>query len=259
MQLYALNEDNLIVSIESADRRQKYRCPECLSPLLLRQGSINRPHFAHVKKANSCRRAQMSANHLALQQFLASLFPKEAQMEKRFEAIQRVADVALPEKKVIFEVQCSLISIEEIKERTADYLSLGYRPIWLLHLDRFRGAKVEGLSHINCYFTDFNALGKGQFYDRLPLTSKSAGHLFAIDIASFAEVPPWKGKAPPLLQERLKRPLFVQGDLLSLYLEGKHPEWFKEAPAFSLGACWQSCKELYGLFLESLLELTFKK
>lgn len=48
---YALNSDNMVVSIKDAIMGQNYRCPFCKSDMIQRKGEIRRWHFAH--KANA--------------------------------------------------------------------------------------------------------------------------------------------------------------------------------------------------------------
>ena len=53
--LFGLNKNNDRVYIENAinDRKQEYICPICRQPLIIKNGKINTPHFAH-KSLEEC-------------------------------------------------------------------------------------------------------------------------------------------------------------------------------------------------------------
>ena len=64
-----------------------------------------------------------SPTHKIVQETLLSILP-HASLEHRFPSIGRIADVALLPEKIIFEIQCSLISISEVEKRITDYATL---------------------------------------------------------------------------------------------------------------------------------------
>lgn len=135
MQLHALEEKSLIFAAE-AQKSADYRCPECLNIVRLRGGPYRQAHFYHLRNHPSCRQHSKSLAHLGLQIHVKSLIP-EAILERRFEEIGRIADVAWEEKKLIFEIQCSPISLEEVQGRNRDYASIGYSVVWILHAGRY--------------------------------------------------------------------------------------------------------------------------
>lgn len=108
-------------------------------------------------------------NHKEIQKKIIAQLPEgETQMEKRFPAIHRIADLAWLPQKIIFEVQCSPISLAEIKARKKDYASIGYHLVWILHDRRFN-RKWPTLAELfarsgPCYFTNGN-----KFYDQVEI------------------------------------------------------------------------------------------
>lgn len=116
----------------------------------------------------------MQIYHRSVQLFLKnSLPPQEVSLEKHFKTINRIADVAWPEQKIIFEIQCSDISPQEIQSRINDYKTIGYSVVWILHDSRFNHYYLTPterfLSFHSHYFTNVNLLGDGEIYDQQSL------------------------------------------------------------------------------------------
>ncbi len=170
MQLYAFEKDLLILAT-LAKRHKDYLCPECKAPVRLRKGPHKQAHFYHLK-ASGCSLHGKSLMHLQAQIKIHSLFPREeVQMERAFPEIARIADVAWEKEKIVFEVQCSPISLAEAEERCSDYKKIGYTPFWLLHDKRYNKLKIKVSEDflrrkIGCYFTNIDAQGQGVFYDQ---------------------------------------------------------------------------------------------
>jgi len=175
MQLYALTHTTPI-SATRAEKRKDYKCPECGATVRLRSGPSKQPHFYHLSAPKHCRQHTKSLEHLQLQLKLVTLLtPLDAQIESPFPSINRIADVAWHSKKIVFEIQCSPISLEEAKERTLDYASLGYQVIWILHDKRFNkktlSAAESYLRTTPCYFTNSDKTGSGIVYDQFETLS----------------------------------------------------------------------------------------
>lgn len=170
MQLYALEGDSPILA-SRAEKGKDYLCPECRGTLRVRGGAGRQIHFYHLRAPRSCRQHRKGADHLHLQLRLLELIGQDAaEIESPFPAIGRIADVAWPERKIVYEVQCSPISLEEARQRTADYRSLGYEVVWILHDKQFNQKKLsaaeEFLRGTPCYFTNIDKLGQGIVYDQ---------------------------------------------------------------------------------------------
>jgi competence protein CoiA len=170
VQYYALEKECRILSID-AKKGILYHCPECRGKIRLRSGPHRQPHFYHLKRDLACRQHQKSLTHLQIQNIVSSLLPDfEAVLEQPFPEIHRIADVAWLPQNIIFEIQCSPISIEEAKQRCEDYESLGLLPIWILHDKRYNRRKLSAAEHFlrtkHCFFTNIDETGRGEFYDQ---------------------------------------------------------------------------------------------
>lgn len=133
MTLYALDQD-LLIFAPDASSTHVYVCPECFQPVRKRAPKNRFPHFYHLQAEKKCRLSNKSDAHLFLQiQLFQSIGPSQIQMERRFTDLGRIADLCWEKEKLIFEIQCSPISLEETEERIQDYKQAGYRVIWLLH------------------------------------------------------------------------------------------------------------------------------
>jgi competence protein CoiA len=174
MQLYGLDQSGPILA-EEASRGKNYLCPECLAPIRVRGGPHRQHHFFHIRSNIQCTQHQKSLPHIQAQLALKNCLP-EAGLEKPFPTIGRIADVAWEEKKMIFEIQCSPISLEEVQNRNRDYASLGWKVIWILHDNRYNKRKLTPveifLRQNGCYFTDIDSSGNGIFYDQFEVLNR---------------------------------------------------------------------------------------
>lgn len=170
MQLYAYDQDTLTIAA-LAIKQKNYTCPECGGVLRLRSGSHRQPHFYHQNKKTRCKLSQKTALHLTIQlQIRKQLLPNNVVLEKRFDQINRIADVYDPARSLVFEVQCSPISLAEVKSRIADYRSIGLRVVWILHDFRFNRRRLSAAEHFlregPAYFTNMTLQGTGMIYDQ---------------------------------------------------------------------------------------------
>ncbi len=170
MQLVALNKDTRILAVH-ADKGRSYRCPECLNSLRVRSGPHRQPHFFHLSSNPLCNQQGKTLFHLQTQlHILKSLPLEEAEMEIAFPEIGRIADVVWEAKKLIFEVQYSSITEQEVRQRTCDYESRGYQVVWILHEKRFNRRRLSAAEQFlvekDCYFTSIDDKGKGVIYDQ---------------------------------------------------------------------------------------------
>lgn len=248
MQIFAL-EKNELVGAFGAERGKNYFCPECGWPVRIKAGPMRSSHFFHIKRPPRCRQAQKGPIHLRLQRYIRYLFEEEAEMEKRFDPINRIADVACTVSKKIYEIQYSPISLEEAKARCRDYESLGFQVIWILHEDRFNRRKKSPAERFlqtkTCYYTNMDKEGNGVIYDTLPNLGKKPINLrksYPLPVRSW----------PPLLSHRTLRPLFHEGDFFDLALKKRLPLPKKPEKIFT------KIKEGYLALLHMLLERSCK-
>ena len=171
MQLYAHDSRDSLVFSCNAEKHINYFCLECRSIVRVREGVYRQPHFYHLKLTHQCSQNAKSLTHIRLQIYLKELMPDEdVYLEHRFLEIKRIADVAWHSKKIIFEIQCSPLSKEEMQARTKDYYSLGYEVVFILHDKRFNQRRLSavemGLLDQTHYYTNMNQAGNGMIYDQ---------------------------------------------------------------------------------------------
>lgn len=124
-------------------------CPECQYPMVLKAGMIKIAHFAHKPGSNCSYGVGESADHLALKNYLIEWFRAETDeqfnvaVEPEYKIGNRRADVAqiFPTGWIVaHEVQLASITVEELEQRTRDYLTAGCDVIWYLGKSAFTPA-----------------------------------------------------------------------------------------------------------------------
>jgi competence protein CoiA len=226
MQVYALNKDKMRVFVECAQKSEDYFCIECSEKVRVRGGPHKQLHFYHVLPKGECRLSGKSLEHLLIQN-LISFQVHGAEQEVRFPKINRIADIAWNDYKIVFEVQCSPISQEEVKARNADYSAVGWSVIWILYDKLFNRKKVSAaeayLLHHTHYFSDTATI-----YDQAHVTRRGIRQYFtynnkkvsrSINLANIQVVNKEKfllyAKKPEFLEERVKNWIyFSEGDLI---------------------------------------------
>lgn len=170
MQLFALDRLGGYCRADRAARHMDYACIECGGAVRVRGGLRRQTHFFHLMAPTKCSQHAKSQEHLQVQFHLEALLGDGVGLEERFPSIERIADVVWWPQKLVFEVQCSPISVEEIRRRNKDYASLGLRVVWILHDQRYNKRKLSGaeaeLRHCPHYFTNIDASGEGVVYDQ---------------------------------------------------------------------------------------------
>ena len=206
MQLYALDNSSLVLAANAA-RDRAYFCPECRGVVRIRGGGRRQTHFYHTRRPASCRQHGKSLAHLQIQLHLKSQIPT-LELEKKLE--NRIADAHWPEEKIVFEIQCSPISLETAKARCLDYFQQGLTPVWVLHdrrYNRFRLSEAEEYlrKSTTTFFTDGTT-----FYDQFDVSVNLRrvyrGDKIGVDLSQ-----PQKKPCEPLLDRRW--PLSFRGDL----------------------------------------------
>ncbi len=238
MQLFALDDDKRLVFANHAIRQTDYRCCECQGIIRLRKGLHRQPHFFHLQPANHCHLSGKGMVHLQVQMHLFQLFPEgECFLEHRFPSIQRIADVVWIPKKLVFEIQCSPISAEEVEQRNADYRKEGWQVIWILHDNRYNHHRLSAAEFLlrttSHYFTNIDQSGQGIIYDQLSIVQRGIRkHTFrslTINIAAPQAISDEhkRDRHPITIQERTKTwPTFFQGDHLDTFFNTSNPQEF---------------------------------
>ena len=234
MQLYAFDDEQKIVSAHKALKHKDYTCLECKG-VVRRRGGIHRArHFFHLRPSSSCRQQAKSMAHIQTQCFIEALLPKdECRLEYPFAPIKRIADVAWLPRKIVFEIQCSSISSDEIQSRNADYASQGFQVVWILHDGRFNQWKLSAaeyyLQRSPHYFTNMDAEGLGKIYDQFQIIENGTRkkRLPALEVDLSLPISTWEqskenfDSLPQAIQDRFRMwPVCFPGDLMHKSLEG---------------------------------------
>ncbi|NGX50918.1 MAG: hypothetical protein K1060chlam2_00770 [Chlamydiae bacterium] len=179
------------------------------------------------------KKRQKDWTHLTIQKSIQSLLPN-AKLEERFPMIKRVADVVLFSEKIIFEIQCSLISLEEVQSRNRDYASLGYTVIWILHHQKFNREIVSPaelyLRRRLSYFTSITRYGPGYFYDQLEFFNGLERIYKGPPLILESLLPRTLTRTPRTFPKSLKEKfshttLYLPGDLTDLLLKRPNSNW----------------------------------
>ncbi len=126
---FANNEIGKRVHIGESKDNSQYFCPYCSAPMIPRRGSVNIPHFAHVKNrlcSDNWKYEEMSEWHLSWQ----AAYPVEnREVALLNEFGKHRADILVND--TVIEFQHSPLSSKEFKERNDFYVNCGYRVIWV--------------------------------------------------------------------------------------------------------------------------------
>jgi len=244
MQFYAFDSKNEIVLASSALRGQDYICPECRKAVYKRGGAHRQDHFYHLELSPSCRQSSKSQEHLNVQMYFQMLLPKgQCSLEHRFSEIGRIADVFWSDKKIVFEVQCSQMDLQELIARNRDYGKLGISVVWILHDKKYNKESLFAiesyLHHKSHYFTNIDENGVGYIYDQFSLLHKGKRlHRFdplpieVSDIKCTSKKFPRFWRKPHFAIERLKqRSFYFSGDIVDSYLNHLQPLYLADAAA----------------------------
>lgn len=241
MQLYALDLKGELINARQAHRKTDYQCLECCQVVRLRGGPQRQRHFYHVEPTPFCRQHQKGAVHLQLQSYFFQQLPwGDCQLEYAFPSIGRIADVAWLSQKIIFEIQCSPISAEEVLARNRDYQQLGWQVVWILHDRRYNQVRLSAaelaLRSSPHYFTNMDQLGVGIIYDQFDICDKGLrlGRLspLPIDIREKEALDFLQKQFFPLavLQQRMSAwNLSFAGDLMSAFVNHPHSDYWQQA------------------------------
>lgn len=275
MQLYAFDTKKNLIKASRALKQTDYFCLECNQVIRLRGGLYRQPHFFHLEPTLFCRQHQKGEIHLQLQRFFLEQLPEgDCQMECRFPSIQRIADVVWWSEKIVFEIQCSPISAQELLERNRDYARLNFSVVWILHDSRFNQYTLSNaefvLREFPHFFSNMNEKGEGIIYDQFDVwkEGKRCYRLpsLPIQISFLRRKQPYKLLwDSPFLKERLKNwPIGFRGDLIDKasknsqdgYLEEmlKLEEKNKPRPKTHFLTLTKKMRLVYQMLFKNLLE-----
>jgi len=132
-------------------RAERLSCQICGERMIVRQGLVFRPHFAHTKACPIPYAAHPeSPEHLAVKAHVSAWLKDQPgfeealiELEVPIHARKRIADimVTFPQgHRCAVEIQLAAITPADLEARTKDYLDDGIDVIWTLGKDAARGA-----------------------------------------------------------------------------------------------------------------------
>ncbi|KKM10986.1 hypothetical protein LCGC14_1721550 [marine sediment metagenome] len=139
--IYALNDQNERINASKAEKGKSYYCPnlDCDNrELILKKGHIRIPHFAH-KSQKDCSSEPESEAHILCKTFFQSLLDLDNQFVEYY-GIKGVRPDVLYDQFAL-EIQCSPITVNEIKRRNKIYKKNGYVAIWIFLEDEIISIK----------------------------------------------------------------------------------------------------------------------
>ncbi|SFL36652.1 Competence protein CoiA-like family, contains a predicted nuclease domain [Gracilibacillus orientalis] len=143
--IWKMNRDEI-----KQKRKERFFCPDCSEPLMIKAGMKNTPHFAHHSKSNCTLSGEGSYHENGKKDIYLWLHEQGYQvaLEHYFPDIRQRADVylELKKKRIAIEYQCAAISIQEICQRTAGYRSIGVIPIWILGANKLQRRGTHSLN-----------------------------------------------------------------------------------------------------------------
>jgi len=220
MQLHAFGKNGLIY-VDDAEKGVPYTCAGCKQEVRVRGGRFNIRHFYHVNPKKKCVFRPRSLTHLAIQQAIMKMFPKgEIALEFPMPAIKRRADAFWNKKKIVFEVQCSRITLMEVERRERDYAKVGCRVVWILSDKKFNKRLVspaeKELRLKPCYYSSHAHGMSGYFYDQFELIQRSVrtrkSPRTKVRLSRFYLVKDQKKITPRILKSRGS--IYFHGDLM---------------------------------------------
>lgn len=136
-------------------KQSRYFCPACEAPVIIKNGQVKRPHFAHYKTSDCFSSSEgETEEHLALKEILVKWCIKEKisfEVEPYLAQLKQRPDLLI--ENLAIEIQCSPLSYKRMYERTQNYLNYGYTPIWILGNKLAPKKKFTESSKKFCYFS----------------------------------------------------------------------------------------------------------
>jgi competence protein CoiA len=128
--------DSRVLAWDAERAEQPFHCPECLAEVILKQGRVRIHHFAHLPPV-TCRYGRGETEEhrrckLALYDGLRTA-PGVENVELEYPVANQRADVlaTIRGARVAFEVQVSILSLEDLNSRTAGYSRAGVAVCWM--------------------------------------------------------------------------------------------------------------------------------
>lgn len=135
---FVLNSSIPKTTLKQLRQMERFYCPQCKEPLLLKIGTFKIPHFAHYSKKECEHRfsERESEQHLLGKEQLYQLFHYlglQVEIEPYLSELKQRPDLLIEKenRRFAIEFQCSPITLQRLKERNFGYKSNGIVPFWI--------------------------------------------------------------------------------------------------------------------------------
>ncbi|WP_087973296.1 competence protein CoiA [Oceanobacillus rekensis] len=151
--LQAINKNGTYTTLATMEREaiiklriggEKFYCPVCESPVIIKAGNQMIAHFAHKTSTNCPSREggegiYHEQGKLILYQWLMR-HNIDVRLEAYIQEIKQRPDILLTisDKKIAIEYQCARIPVDEIRKRNKGYKAAGIFPIWIIGANQFK-------------------------------------------------------------------------------------------------------------------------
>ncbi|MCY1037585.1 competence protein CoiA family protein [Staphylococcus nepalensis] len=132
--LYARNSQNQNVWAGSALKGDQYRCPFCNCEVLLKNGQIITPHFAHYKRNHLYCQKSETHEHYYLKYCIAQKLKKlnyKVSIEPYIPDSYQYPDLIIDDA-IVIEIQFSSEVVAHIVRRSRSLQNIGYKVIWII-------------------------------------------------------------------------------------------------------------------------------
>lgn len=147
--LVAINQHGERVRATEALKEEDYFCPYCKTELILKKGIKVTTHYAHkINVHRKCAKAETEKHYYA-KFFIANLLKQHGynvEIEPYCPTIMQYPDILI-DSKIAMEIQFSRISLQEIRERSLGFKSLGVEVVWIIEDTKYH----KGVLHLNTF------------------------------------------------------------------------------------------------------------
>ncbi|WP_282061853.1 competence protein CoiA [Bacillus pumilus] len=230
----------------------KFYCPECRKEVQLKLGEQRVYHFAH-KQLTTCplasgETAYHQAGKEAIMNWLQRLGHKPV-LEKYVSKIHQRPDVAfsIGGTSYAIEYQCSNISRQELRKRTAGLREAGLFPIWVIGANRLKRKSAQLFSFSSIHWGMLRESQKGSLIFYCPLQNRFI-HLAQLLVFQPTKICAAMTVRPPTAYRKLSDILSPPSSKRQVYKQWlKCIQQFRQRPPRILS---NESKRLRGVFYE---------
>ncbi|KKD22849.1 hypothetical protein XA22_09540 [Staphylococcus cohnii subsp. cohnii] len=153
--LYANNNRNQAVWAKDAIKNKHYRCPFCKCKVILKKGTYNTPHFAHIRNNRSYCHKNESQEHFNLKYHIARELKglnHKVNIEPYVPQSYQYPDLIIDDE-IVLEIQFSKVTTACISKRSKTLQNAGYKVYWITKKVKFN--KSNSVLYLSKYERNF--------------------------------------------------------------------------------------------------------